>query len=203
MLLASMITVDLSVTTELLIQSLQEGARPFLTVTSNSMTPLIRQSDEIQVALTNQQELDVGDIIVVGDADGFLAHRYWSTFSSDGASYLVLRGDRLKNFDPPYPAAQLIGRVIARRRNKHTLDISHGIGRRLNLLLKDIAAFAVPLSRTHKIETLPLPATAYQGTEQSIRVARQPIFGSLFYTAQILTLVVDTMSRFLGLFGRG
>jgi signal peptidase I len=197
MLLAGMIAVNLSVTTELLIQSLQEGARPFLTVTSNSMTPLIRQGDEIQVALTNQQDLDVGDIIVVGDAGGFLAHRYWSTFSSDGTSYLVLRGDRLKNFDPPYPAAQLIGRIIARRRNKRTLDLSHGIGRRLNLLLKNLAAFAVPPSRTPKIETVSLLINnAHPGSDQSIHVARRPIFGSLFFTAQILTLVVDTMNRF-------
>jgi signal peptidase I len=196
MLLAGMIAVDSSITTELLIQSLQEGARPFLTVTSNSMTPLIRQGDEIQLVLTNQQDLEVGDIIVVGDADGFLAHRYWSTFFSDGAGYLVLRGDRIKDFDSPYPANKLIGRVVARRRNKHTLDLSHGIGRQLNLLLKNMASLAVPTSQILKKETGLLPANAYPGSRKSIHVARRPIFGSFFYTAKFLTFLVDTMSRF-------
>jgi signal peptidase I len=195
MLLAGMIAVDSSITTELLIQSLQEGARPFLTVTSNSMTPLIRQGDEIQLVLTNQQDLEVGDIIVVGDADGFLAHRYWSTFFSDGAGYLVLRGDRIKDFDSPYPANQLIGRVVARRRNKHTLDLSHGIGRQLNLLLKNMAALAVPPPQILKKETGPLPANADPGSRKSIHVARRPMFGSFFYTAKILTFIVDTSCR--------
>ena len=193
--------VDLSVTTELLIQSLQQGARPFLTVTSNSMSPLIRQGDEIQVVLVSHDELDAGDIIVVGDADGFLAHRYWSTYSGDGVSYLVLRGDRITNFDPPYPTSQLIGRVNARRRNKRTLDLSHGIGRRLNLILKNVAALAVPLPRSLRLGTAPLLANAFPGTEQPIRVTRRPIHGGLYYTAQVLTLAVDILNRFQGRFG--
>lgn len=190
-----MIPAGISATTEeLLLQSLESGSRPFLTVTSNSMAPLIRQGDQIQVTFTDLQALKVGDIIVVHDSEGYLAHRYWSSSSTDGTDYLLLRGDRLKQFDPPHLASNLIGRVNARRRNGHTLELGQGIGRRLNLLLQKISMLAVPPPEHLSIMSNPEKTWATQGSDQSIRIARWPIYGALYYLASGLTLAVDAVN---------
>ena len=180
----------------MLCQSLQEGVRPFLTVTSNSMFPLIRRGDEIQLAQADQNELDLGDIIVVEDDGGFLAHRYWSSFSSDGDNYLVLRGDRLKTFDPPYSASQFIGRVVARRRNNLILDLSHGIGRQLNTQLGRIAALTVPPPSPPSIEPTASLVRDHQRKKQSNRFIRRALNRVLYFTSQLLTLATDLLIRF-------
>lgn len=166
------------------------------------MTPLIRAGDEIQVTSTNQQELEVGDIIIVSDADGFLAHRLWLIFSIDGANYLLLRGDRIKNFDPPFPVTQLVGRVSARRRKNETLDLSQGIGRQLDLLLKKIAALAVPPPATIGSGSDPGHSYDYPGPGKTNRVSRRPIFGGLYYSAKSITWVVDLLNQFQNRFER-
>ncbi len=195
-------TVDQALTTDILIRALQGGSRPFLEVTSNSMSPLLRAGDEIQLTSINEIELEVGDIIVVGDDDGFLAHRLWLIFSINGSCYLLLRGDRIKNFDPPFPITNLIGRVCARRRKKDTLDLTQGIGRQLDLLLKRIAALAVPPPVTFGTGSDPDHSYDYTDPGKSNWISRRRIFGGLYYSAKSVTWVVDLLNQFQNRFER-
>lgn len=126
---------DLKLTGAILQEVLEKGSRPFLLISSDSMAPLIRKGDEIQLEVISPEDLFVGDILVVEDDAGLLAHRYWHTFSNGEQTTLLLKGDKLREYDPLLSSENLIGRVIARRRKSRTLPIANGIGAWLNQFL--------------------------------------------------------------------
>ena len=117
---------------ELLFKALGRGQYPFLSVTSDSMAPLFRSGDEIQLGPVSPESLTVGDVIVLGIQDDLLAHRYWGAADISGCIYLITRGDRLAYYDPLLPDSQLKAVVIGRRRSGRLLDLRHGPGNWLN-----------------------------------------------------------------------
>lgn len=188
-------TLDLSVTNEMLCQSLREGVRPFLAVSSNSMAPLIRRGDEIQLAYVDFDGLRAGDIVVVEDADGLLVHRYYHYVATGDTNYLVLRGDRMINFDPPYSSSQLIARVVARRRSKRILPLSHGIGRILNVQLYKLARIAVNPSVSDLRIDSQQSEDPTQWSNQTKRPANRLVNRALYLTAHLLTSGANILNR--------
>lgn len=126
---------------DLLRRALAGGQQPWLTITSNSMLPLLARGDQIQLAACSAETLPPGEIIVVVAADALLAHRYWRSVTQGGQTCLITRGDRPLSPDPPWPAAACLGRVVARRRGTRTLALTSGPGRRLNAHLAGLAHF--------------------------------------------------------------
>jgi hypothetical protein len=124
---------------ELLLEALERGQYPFLSVASDSMAPLFRQGDQIQLGPIKLDSLAVGDVIVLCSQDDLLAHRYWGKVGLEGA-LLVTRGDRLAYYDPPLPIKQLKAIVIGRQRSGRLLDLRNGTGSWLNRLLTQISA---------------------------------------------------------------
>jgi hypothetical protein len=127
-----MANVDISLLADLLQKSMQQGHHPLLTVASNSMAPLLRHHDQVCVAPVTVAQLQPGDIITIAAESQLLTHRYWGTLTAREEVRLLTRGDRPLNFDTPWPAANLLGRVIARRRRGRDLSLARGSGRWLN-----------------------------------------------------------------------
>ncbi len=126
--------------TALLRESLQNGRPTRITVTSNSMSPLLQAGDEIIIITTATEQLQPGDIITMATHTGLLTHRFWGLSAAGGQTWLITRGDKPLWFDLPTPTADLLGRVIARQRDGRLLDLEAGGGRWLDSHLARLAA---------------------------------------------------------------
>jgi signal peptidase I len=125
----------------LLREGLQNGRPSTITVTSNSMSPLLQAGDNIVVSAAAANQLQAGDIIIVNTDKGFLTHRFWGFATAGGQAYLLTRGDKPWWFDPPSLATNLLGRVTARLRHNRILALDMGWGLWLNRHLARLAAF--------------------------------------------------------------
>jgi hypothetical protein len=134
---------DIRLTSAILQDTVEQGTCPFIEISSDSMAPLIRKGDEIQIEAVILKDLSMGDIVVVEDTIGLLAHRYWLNYSHRGEVNLLLKGDSLKDYDHPISSQNLIGRVIARRRNSRILGLTNGLGARLNGFLYRIDSIVI------------------------------------------------------------
>lgn len=136
---------------ELLRESLANGRQPLLTITSNSMAPLLRKGDQIILAGTHHTQLKPGDIITIENAQSLLTHRYWH----HQKQHLITRGDRPLHFDPPIPIENLIGHVITRKRDQKALNLDVGLGKWLNKHLIWLAKLENKLTVQAKPESIP------------------------------------------------
>lgn len=83
----------------------------------DSMHPVIRGGDYVQVVPCAASELRRGDIILAATARGLTAHRI-VRFSRRG---IVTRGDNSLRADPPVDAANVLGRIaIIEEITKHS-----------------------------------------------------------------------------------
>lgn len=129
----------------LLLQAINSNQRPFIGVRSDSMAPILRRGDQIQLGPVAGEGPDLGDIIVLGSLDDLLAHRYWGQIVLAGETYLLTRGDRLPYYDTPVPESQLRALVVGRRRSGRFLPLDHGKGAWLNRNLAQLARLEAQL----------------------------------------------------------
>lgn len=169
---------------EILRESLANGRQPQLTITSNSMSPLLRQGDQISLTHTPVSQLTPGDIISVEADQLILTHRFWY----GDALKIFTRGDRPLHFDLPHPDERYIGRVIGRRRGHTYLSIENGLGYWLNKHLFWLAKLEKKIYNIPPPGTAPSPANHHQfWQEQSHR---------LFHLwARLLTTIVGNISH--------
>lgn len=153
--------MDISQVAEFLRYSVQQGQQPFVTITSNSMAPLLRRGDQVQVEGVAWQALQPGDVVLVQAAVDLLTHRYWGNVPQEQTVWLLLRGDRPLAFDAPLPASNLIGRVISRRRQHRLLDLQHGAGRWLNRHLAHLSRSEIHLFDLVPANLPPGPTAAW------------------------------------------
>jgi signal peptidase I len=130
---------------ELLQESLRQGQRPLLTVTSNSMSPLLRRGDQVTIEAISAEQLQPGDTALFAAGDWLISHRYWGRRKVAGETWLLTRGDHQRGFDAPWPASQLTGRVVGRWRHGRYLSLIDGPGGRLNRLLSRLVAIQMTL----------------------------------------------------------
>ena len=136
---------DSKTASELLRRSLREGKQPYVTVASNSMLPLLRRGDRIRLGDVVVDKLKRGDIIAYGAPAELTVHRFWGIIGQDADASLLTKGDRHLHFDPPIPAAAIIGKVTARQRNGRHIVLTDGLGGWLNHRLANVTALEVRL----------------------------------------------------------
>jgi signal peptidase I len=190
--------LDSEVISGLLRHSLKAGKQPYVTVASNSMLPLLRRGDQIQLTDVPPEELQPGDIIVLGAPAELIVHRFWGLHRRDGAPGLLTKGDHLIHFDPSVPAAALIGRVIRRQREDRQLNLTDGIGRWLNQRLASVIALELRLLRktpdsmnaedqqSHDIRKVDSPGR---------RLAARLTHSLLYYVSIVLTLSAGSLAQ--------
>lgn len=133
---------DVDMLAELLRESMARGDQPALTLTSDSMAPLLRTGDQIRIAPAAVDALQPGDIVTfIDDSDAvqLMTHRFWGSVRQADQTLIVTRGDRPLWFDRPFGAGRLVGRAVARLRDGRELRLDTGSGARLNRRLAGLA----------------------------------------------------------------
>ncbi len=131
-------------------QALRQGQTAVLVISSNSMAPLLWRGDE--VLLTAVATPQPGDILTYFDGRALMTHRY---YRQAGAEWL-LRGDRVIHPDPPIQPAQVVGKVVGRKRNGRLLRLDAGKGAKLNNLLAQLAHWEARHLLRHRSSPLAL-----------------------------------------------
>ncbi|HEY61715.1 MAG TPA: S26 family signal peptidase [Anaerolineae bacterium] len=104
----------------LLLEELKKGNDVVFKVSSNSMRPLIITGDHLTVRRYTLHKLKRGDVILVVRESDYLTHRFIE--QNDGV--IVLKGDRLINFDPPIKIDCVLGKVISITRGKRQISLT-------------------------------------------------------------------------------
>jgi len=167
---------------EMLKDSLANGRQPLLTVTSNSMSPLIKKGDQILLSNTSTSQLSPGDIITIEKEKYLLTHRLYC-ISESGT--LSTRGDRPQQFDSPTSIINLIGRVIAVKRKNKCLYLNKGLGKKLNDHIAWLASLEAKL--LHK----PASISSHQDKQSKWQIATRK---TIYIWEQVLTTIVKTIS---------
>jgi len=94
-----------------------------------SMGGTIRNGERIVVRRVVSGELHPGDIVICRKASGFVAHRIIRKWRRDGRLQVQTKGDGHLSPDPPVPADEVAGRVVAVRRGNRLLDLDSRAGR--------------------------------------------------------------------------
>jgi hypothetical protein len=123
---------------DMLKESIRQGTTPSLTVTSNSMSPMLRAGDQVGLQELVPALAQPGQIITFSDSsnlDNLITHRMAGTSLVNGEVQFITYGDRTLLFDTPVALDNVVGFVVWRRRNSHILDLSSGQGAWLNAKL--------------------------------------------------------------------
>lgn len=185
-----------SIIADLLRQTMRNGKKPFVSVISDSMAPLIRSGDDVQLETIERKELGKGDIVVINGISELITHRYWGALTEGDQAKLVTKGDRPQHFDPLREADKLIGLVIARRRDGRILRLNHGRGRWLNrqlarLAALDIRLFADPIEAPVDIPNkVNLRGGIFSGSSRE-NAAHRIVRRTIFTLAIIITTAVQ------------
>ena len=111
-----------SVSNALGLQLAVEVARGFgrlrLRVTGTSMMPAIRPGDLLSIGRVDLREASPGEIVLFARRGRLFAHRIVDRGGGSSDPYLVTRGDRLLENDPPVFQSELLGRVTSIERGR-------------------------------------------------------------------------------------
>jgi hypothetical protein len=139
---------------QMLRQAVEEGTRPWVKISSGSMSPLFYAGDEVQLGAITLAEVRLGAVLVVVDKGGagLLAHRLRRLEQEEQGKppRLWLRGDRVLAYDAPLGWEQVVGQVTAvRRPNGHLFPLTPELNERLHQLAlgqeKRLACLRQPL----------------------------------------------------------
>lgn len=116
-----------------------------ISITGRSMFPLIREGDRVLVAhgCTGMRR---GDVIVFRRRGRLIAHRVLNILKSDAGPIFVTKGDNIPQFDPPLNDNEIVGRVLAIKRENRCIPLDTPVWRILGWL---IAVSTLSLAKIH------------------------------------------------------
>ena len=107
-----------------------------LRVVGTSMVPSILPGDLLSIRKASARDMSFGDVVVFQQCERLLVHRVvgrkvaTTPSGTAGEPFLITRGDRLRQDDPPVASSDLLGRVVSLERNNRKIDLplpeSHG-----------------------------------------------------------------------------
>ena len=77
-----------------------------------SMLPAVWPGDTLVVERVNRDQIDVGDVVLVGRDGRLCAHRVVSRARASGSPHWVTQGDAMPAPDRPVIESELLGRVV-------------------------------------------------------------------------------------------
>ncbi|MFO7898707.1 MAG: S24 family peptidase [Planctomycetota bacterium] len=127
---------------------LRAGHELRLPGTGSSMLPAIHPDSTLIIRPATGAEVRIGDIVVYRSGSELVAHRLVEKQWQAGGLVLRTKGDTHRRFDPPLPADQVLGRVVATQRRGRPKRFDGPVGRMLGVLcarLLPAAPWLMPL----------------------------------------------------------
>lgn len=117
----------------------ESGASFRVELRGQSMYPMLRDGDVVEVVPVQIGEVEVGDVVFFRFGDRLLAHRVVETVVDDREIHLRTRGDRYLQREPPIGEADLVGLVAVVHRMGHkgeyTIRLDQGSSKWLGVLI--------------------------------------------------------------------
>ena len=151
--------VETDLISDLLRQSMAQGTSLALRIVSDSMSPLLKTGDKIEIKPVEASALSPGDILLLRGPRDFVTHRYWGTVLTNGQPGLLTRGDRPFQFDQPWTHDDVVGKVVARRRKDKFMSLTTGRGNIANQLQRGLVALEIRWFRHNAPAGSSLPRT--------------------------------------------
>jgi signal peptidase I len=190
--------VDTHLLADVLREHIREDRIARLTVSSDSMSPLLKSGDIIGLRHASEAQIQPGKIVTFnapGDPQGLKTHRIVASWRNDQGNRLILtRGDHVLTFDPPWNAEAVVGQVIWRARNGRILKFDQGLGQWLSRQLGLIAEM-------ERAQISGLPIANLVLTPDSISYAnRRAQLARIHILSRITSLASRSARGFLALF---
>lgn len=114
----------------------------YYSTAGRSMFPFICWNEYIVVKKTNQQDINIGDVILfsMGNNNVKEAHRVVKKEYSNGRLIFQTKGDHNKELDPPIDAGKIIGKVVALKRKNRLFALP---SRGIEIFWYNISCFAL------------------------------------------------------------
>jgi signal peptidase I len=99
-----------------------------LRVMGTSMVPSILPGDYVTIQRANAQEISPGEVVLFLRNGQLILHRVVdrklaATTDRPGESWLITRGDRVLQDDPPVSSLELLGRVVSIERGSRKVEL--------------------------------------------------------------------------------
>ena len=107
----------------LISQELSKGNNFQFTVSTLSMSPLVRPQDAIIVRKESLDNLRCGDIIVFERLQELCTHRFLSKKVFDSSIKLITKGDNSLVIDKPVAEQNFIGKVIVIKKEDKVINL--------------------------------------------------------------------------------
>ena len=117
---------------QLLKGGLERDQKFRLSVTSSSMSPLLKPGDCIFIQKVDPNLLKIGDLIVLNRESNLIIHRF---FKVDQEGRYHTKGDNRTLCDPPVSAADILGIVVGIERSQKSFDLTRQKWVRMNRIL--------------------------------------------------------------------
>jgi len=116
----------------------EQDKRHWIAITGNSMLPLLRDGDHVLVA-HDDAHIQVGDVIVFWQSKQLIVHRIIHIERMPTQLGFLTKGDNAVFCDPLVRADQVIGRVLAVRRDQQEISLDTRGWRALGYIIARIA----------------------------------------------------------------
>lgn len=100
----------------------EQDKRHWIPIAGNSMLPLLREGDRVLVA-HDCTRIQRGDVIVFWQTNQLIIHRVIQIQRTSDTICFLTKGDNGLSFDPPVREDQVIGKVLAARRDNREISI--------------------------------------------------------------------------------
>jgi hypothetical protein len=175
--------VDNHLLADVLREHVREDRIARLTISSSSMSPLLKRGDIIGLRHAGEAQIQPGQIVTFnspGNAQDLITHRIVASWRNDQGNQLILtRGDHVLTFDPPWNAEAVVGRVIWRARNGRKLQFDQGPGQWLSRQLGLIAEKERALISGLPLANLPLTLDSIAHANRRAQLARMHILSRI------------------------
>jgi signal peptidase I len=128
-----------------------------LLVSGNSMSPCLRDQDEVFVQFIEIHALKCGDVIAIADED-IITHRYIA--SED--HMIITRGDNRYYFDPPRRFEDYLGKIVWVKRGDRIANFSTLQWQIVNTTIGCMAKISFLLSSRFKAQNYRIPTIVHQ-----------------------------------------
>ena len=117
----------------LYIQALRQGQALWFRVTSGSMHPTLRIGEQVRIEPARAKQLRVGEIAAFETAQGLVIHRIVRC-QHDGSSMQLVEMSDVHLRASRVDEQAVVGRVVAIRTGKHSIDLQRHIARRCGVV---------------------------------------------------------------------